>query len=87
MDHAFRSIGFDRITDAVLRALVFSRLSFPSRKAATAEYLKAYYDEDVSLDRIYRYLDKLNSKEQERVQEISVRHTKEILGGTLGVVF
>lgn len=87
LDHAFRSIGFDRIKDAVLRALVISRLSFPSSKAATAEYLKAYYDEDVSLDRIYRYLDKLNSKEQERVQEISVRHTKEILGGTLGVVF
>ena len=87
LDHAFRSIGFDRIKDDILRALVISRLSFPSSKAATAEYLKAYYDEDVSLDRIYRYLDKLNSKEQERVQEISVRHTKEILGGTLGVVF
>ena len=41
LDHAFRSIGFDRIKDAVLRALVISRLSFPSSKAATAEYLKA----------------------------------------------
>ena len=87
LDRAFHSIGFDVIKDEVLRALVISRLSFPSSKAATSEYLKAYYDEDVSLDKIYRYLDKLNSKEQERVQEISVKHTKEILGGTLGVVF
>lgn len=62
LDHVFHSIGFDTIEDEVLRALVISRLSFPSSKAATAEYLKAYYDEDLSLDKIYRYLDKLNSK-------------------------
>lgn len=62
LDHVFHSIGFDTIKDEVLRALVISHLSFPSSKVATAEYLKAYYDEDLSLDKIYRYLDKLNSK-------------------------
>lgn len=41
----------------------------------------------MSLQKIYRYLDKLHSSQQELVQEISVRHTRELFGGDLGVLF
>ena len=58
LDRVFDRIGFNRIEDKVFRKLVQSRLSYPASKAATVEYLKNYYDEDVDLSRIYRYLDK-----------------------------
>jgi len=51
------------------------------------EYLKSHFDDDVSLARIYRYMDKLGDRQHELVQEISVRHTIEMLGGRIGTLF
>ena len=87
LDRIFDRIGFDKIEDETFRKLVVARLSCPSSKAATVEYLKNLFDEDVDLSRIYRYLDKLNHTQQEKVQDISVRHTRELLGGNIGVMF
>ena len=87
LSRVFDRIGFNRIEDDVFRKLVQSRLSFPASKAATVEYLKNYYDEDLDLSKIYRYLDKLNDCHKHLVQDISVRHTMEILGGHIGVMF
>lgn len=87
LNRVFARIGFNQIEDEVFRKLVLSRLSFPASKAATVEYLKNYYDEDIDLSKIYRYLDKLNDLHKETVQEISVRHTMHILGGHIGVMF
>lgn len=87
LNRVFDRIGFNQIDDEVFRKLVLSRLSFPASKAATVEYLKNYYDEDIDLSKIYRYLDKLNDRHKETVQEISVRHTMRILGGHIGVMF
>ena len=50
-------------------------------------YLKSYFHEDVSLDQIYRYMDKLYNKQRELVQQISVEHTRKILGGSIGLMF
>ncbi len=87
LDRIFDRIGFDKIEDDVFRRLVIARLSCPSSKAATVEYLKNHFDEDLDLSKIYRYLDKLNHTQQEKVQDISVRHTMELLGGNIGVMF
>ena len=87
LNRVFDRIGFNRIEDDVFRKLVQSRLSFPASKAATVEYLKNYYDEDLDLSRIYRYLDKLNDRHKHLVQDISVRHTMQVLGGHIGVMF
>jgi transposase len=59
----------------------------PASKAGTVDYLKSYFDEDLELHKIYRYLDKLYNKQQEQIQQISVEHTKRILGGTIGLLF
>jgi len=56
-------------------------------KASTVDYLKNYFDEDVDLDKIYRYLDILQSSQQRIVQQISVSHTRKILGGKIELVF
>ena len=73
LDRTFDRIGFNRIDDDVFRKLVKARLAYPTSKAATVEYLKNHFDEDVDLSEIYRYLDKLSDHQHEIVQDISVR--------------
>lgn len=87
LDRVFDNVGFNRIDDDIFRKLVKARLSYPASKAATVEYLKNHFDEDVSLSRIYRYLDKLSDSQHQIVQDISVKHTRNILGGNIGVLF
>lgn len=87
LDRVFDNVGFNRIEDDIFRKLVKARLSYPSSKAATAEYLKNHFDDDVSLSKIYRYLDKLSDSQHRIVQDISVGHTRKILGGHIGVLF
>ena len=87
LDKVFNLIGFDAINDDVLKQLVIARLCQPSSKAGTVDYLKSYYDEDVNLSKIYRYLDKLYNTQQEKIQQISVEHTRKILGGRIGIAF
>lgn len=87
LGRVYDSIGFGRISDAILRHLVIARISQPASKLATVEYLKSYYDEDVDLNHIYRYMDRLYNSRQELVQRISVEHTRRILGGKIGLMF
>ena len=87
LNHVFDEIGFDAVGDDILRHLVVARICQPMSKVATAEYLKSYFDEDVRLHNIYRYMDKLYNTQQEKVQQISVEHTMKILGGSIGLVF
>ena len=87
LDRVFDKVGFNRIEDTVFRQLVKARLSYPASKAATVEYLKNHFDEDVNLSKIYRYLDKLGGMQRRLVQEISVRHTLELFDGNIGLLF
>jgi len=87
LDQIFKLIGFDTIDDNILKHLVIVRLCQPSSKAGTVDYLKSYFNEDVALHKIYRYLDRLYNTHQEKIQQISVEHTRRILGGKIGLVF
>ena len=87
LSRVFKLIGFDAIDDEILKHLVIGRLCQPSSKAGTVDYLKSYFDEDIELHKIYRYLDHLHNTQQERIQQISVEHTRKILGGSIGLVF
>ena len=87
LNEVFKLVGFDGIDDDILKHLVVVRLCQPTSKAGTVDYLKSYFDEDVELHKIYRYLDRLHSTQQEKIQQISVEHTRRILGGHIGVVF
>ena len=87
LNQVFRIIGFDVIEDEIFKHLVVARLCQPSSKSGTVDYLQSYFEEDVELHKIYRYLDRLYSSQQERIQQISVEHTRKILGGNIGLVF
>ena len=87
LNRIYDSVGFNRIKDDVLRHLVVARISQPSSKLATTSYLRSYFKEDIDLSRIYRYMDKLYNSQMELVQEISITHTRSILGGSIGLLF
>lgn len=80
LDHVFDSVSFNVIEDTVFRQLVKARLSYPASKAATVEYRKNHFYEDLNLSKIYRYLDKLSDRQHKIVQNVSVLHTRRILG-------
>jgi transposase len=83
----FDEIGFGEIPDQLFRQLVVMRLCFPGSKLRTTDFLGRYYCVSVDEDRVYRYLDKLYNTQKEAVQEISYRHTLQILGNTISIVF
>ena len=41
----------------------------------------------LDLDTVYRFLDKLNSKLKERVEQIAFAHTLKVLHGNISIVF
>ena len=87
LNRVYDRIGFNAIGDDILRHLAIARVCQPMSKTATVEYLKSYFDEDVKLHKIYRYMDKLHGTQREKVQRISVAHTMDVLGGRVGLVF
>ena len=87
LNEVFRLVGFDAINDNILKHLVTARLCQPASKAGTVDYLKSYFDEDLELHKIYRYLDRLHNTLQDKIQQVSVAHTRKILGGRIGLVF
>jgi len=83
----FDEIGFNQVGDEVFRELVLARVAFPKSKLKTTEYLLRYKQIDWGEDQIYRYLDKLYSNQKELVQQISYKHTLQVLKGLISVVF
>jgi len=83
----FDCIGFNAIKDDLFRHLVIARLAYPTSKLKTVDYLKRYKNISLSPSSLYRFLDKLHSRYQGRVEEIAFRHTKKKLKGNIAIVF
>lgn len=83
----FDHIGFNRIPDQLFRDLVISRITHPGSKLQLSEYLRENNRQEISVDNIYYFLDKLNSKYKHQVEDISFAHTRKLLHGRIGVVF
>lgn len=83
----FDQIGFNAIKDELFRVLVLSRLLYPASKLKTTDWLSKYQYTDIDVERIYRYLDKLNNTQKEAIQQISFNHTLQVLGGFIQMVF
>lgn len=83
----FDDIGFNIIEDELFRHLVITRLVYPVSKLKTVDYLAKYKSVQVSVYSIYRYLDKLQKHQIEQVKDISLKHTLQILGTQMSVVF
>ena len=82
----FDAIGFNVIGEPLFRAIVLARLTYPSSKLKTSEYMLWHQGVDIDVARIYRFLDRLHASYKERVEAIAFRYTRAVLGG-LRVVF
>ncbi|MGN1263954.1 MAG: IS1634 family transposase, partial [Prevotella sp.] len=87
LERIYDCIGFGAIGDDTLRLLAIARVCQPKSKVATVDYLKRCFHEDVKLHKVYRYMDTLYNTQREKIQNISVEHTRGLLGGRIGIVF
>lgn len=83
----FTEIGFGAIEDELFKKLVLARLCYPSSKLKTVDFLRRYEHFETSEAAIYRYLDKLNKTQKRTVQQISYKHTLQLLHHCIQVVF
>ena len=83
----YDKIGFNEIEEKLFRHLVISKLAFPLSKLKTIDYLYRYQGISLNKDTVYRFLDKLNNQLKEKVEQITFKHAKQILGGNVSVVF
>jgi len=80
-------IGYNKIGEDIFRHLVIARLVFPLSKQKTVEYLYRYRGVSIDFDTVYRFLDKLNNKLKDQVEQITYAHTLKVLKGKISVVF
>lgn len=83
----FHHIGFSIIKDSLFKDLCISRITHPGSKLQLSKYLHENNRESISEDRIYYFMDRLQSKYKSKVEDISFSYTRKVLGGKIGVVF
>jgi len=82
----FDEIGFNTIPEELFRDIVVARLAYPTSKLKTIDYLYRYQGKTVSVQDIYRFLDRLNEQYTPQAQRIAYEHSRKILG-QISVVF
>lgn len=83
----YDKIGFNIFQEPLLRHMVISRITHPGSKLQLSNYLSSTGIQEISVYSIYRFMDKLNSKLKEKIEDVSFNYTKKILGGKIGVIF
>jgi len=70
------------------RALVLSRIIYPGSKLELLHYLEYFKQEEISKDKVYRFLDTLYSETiKSKIEECIFTHTKKIMNNTITVTF
>jgi len=75
----FDEIGFNAISEQLFRDVVIARLVYPTSKLKTVDYLYRYRGKTISVQSIYRFLDRLQAEYFQQAQEIAYKHTVAIL--------
>lgn len=83
----FDHLGFGAIDKEMFRHLVIARLAYPLSKLKTVDYLFRFQRVLLDVDAIYRFLDKLNAKLKDQVEQIAFQHTLRMMGGHISIVF
>ena len=83
----FDQVGYNAIKDELFRDLVLTRLVYPVSKLKTIDYLFKYKGICLDIDKIYRYLDKLQKHQITSIQEISYHYAVGVLKSDISIVF
>lgn len=82
----FDRIGFGIIPGKLFRHLVIARLAYPGSKLKTVDYIRRYRGEEIAVDTVYRFLDRLNKEYKAKVEKVAYQYTQKRLK-TVSVVF
>lgn len=82
----FNRIGFNNIRSKLFRQITIARLAYPTSKLKTVDYLYRYRGLEVSVDKIYRFLDRFNREYKRQAETIAYQYTKARLK-TIAVIF
>jgi len=84
----YDQIGYPQDQElGLFRNLVLCRLVYPGSKLKTVEYFKKHLNLDISVYSVYRFLDQLQFKHKQIIEDITFTHTRKLLKGRIGVVF
>ena len=84
----YRKIGFpDDGSCNYFKNLVLCRIVYPGSKLKTVKYFKQHLNLDVSVYSVYRFMDELESRLKQTIEDVTFEHTKKVLHGRIGVVF
>lgn len=83
----YDQIGYNSFKEPLLKHLVISRITHPGSKLRLSNYLNDTGEQSISVYSIYRFLDRLNNKLKEKIEDITFAYTKSILGHKISVVF
>jgi hypothetical protein len=83
----FDRIGFNIVPERMFRNITIARLAYPVSKLKTIDYLYRYQGVSLSVDAVYRFMDRLSGRYKGQVEAVAYRYTKERLGGSIAVVF
>lgn len=82
----FDRVGFNIISDSLFRDIVIARLTYPTSKLKTVDYLYRYRGIWIDVDTVYRFLDKLHHSHKDQVERVAYEHTRKALK-TISIVF
>jgi len=83
----YNHIGYDELDGDLFRHLVITRLFHPGSKLKAIDYLQRYLGIDLSVDKLYRYMDQLSNTLKDKVENITFRHVKRVLNNKIGIMF
>jgi hypothetical protein len=67
--------------------LVIAGSAFPLSKLKTIDYLLPFQGVQLNISTVYRFLDKLQQEYKEQVEQITFKHTLQLLHNKISVVF
>ena len=92
----YRQLGFDTLWDTskryhkrrkLLEHIVMARIAQPASKRASVELLERDFGIRLNLSSIYKMMDAMDEPTIERLQCLAGNRTKQLLGGSLSVLF
>ncbi len=82
----YERIGLNKIQDEMFRYMVIARLAYPTSKLKTVDYLYRYKGIEISVNALYRCLDRLHKHYKQQVEKIVYENTQKTLR-SISVVF
>lgn len=82
----FDRMGFGIVPQELFRHLVIARLAYPTSKLKTVDYLRRYKGVETEVHAIYRFLDTLNKRYKQDVEQATYEYTRRTLGA-ISIVF